>query len=212
MDSAAGQCIVEEAGGRVTDTDFTRLRYNTRDSLLNRTSWFFPTRRSAGENRFERTGNNVKTLIIALTCLAAVLGGVLFGDYHGLWKRDEINRLEIIPIRFKAIDYHVRCRSQESSDLCLPVAGAAEPPGVKTVRIAGQRKFETGLLFNHDKGLVLNGPRIDSNMGCSPKLPNPATGIQLCGTGITRQRYEGTHPDPEGNAGEPLNGACAVPP
>ena len=109
----------------------------------------------------------MKTLIIALTCLAAVLGGVLIGDYHGLWKRDEINRLEIIPIRFKAIDaitsqpvdnYHVRCRSQESSDLCLPVAGAAEPPGVKTVRIAGQRKFETGLLFNHDKGLVLNGP------------------------------------------------------
>ena len=29
---------------------------------------------------------------------------------------------------------------------------------MKTVRIAGQRKFETGLLFNHDKGLVLNGP------------------------------------------------------
>ena len=86
----------------------------------------------------------MKTLIIALTCLAAVLGGVLIGDYHGLWKRDEINRLEIIPIRFKAIDaitsqpvdnYHVRCRSRESSDLCLPVAGAAEPPGVKTVRI-----------------------------------------------------------------------------
>ena len=34
-DSAAGQCIVEEAGGRVTDTGFTRLRYNTKDSLIN---------------------------------------------------------------------------------------------------------------------------------------------------------------------------------
>ncbi|MCY4209511.1 MAG: 3'(2'),5'-bisphosphate nucleotidase CysQ [Gammaproteobacteria bacterium] len=34
-DSAAGQCIVEEAGGRVTDTDFTRLRYNAKESLLN---------------------------------------------------------------------------------------------------------------------------------------------------------------------------------
>ena len=34
-DSAAGQCILEEAGGRVTDTDFTRLRYNAKESLLN---------------------------------------------------------------------------------------------------------------------------------------------------------------------------------
>lgn len=34
-DSAAGQCIVEEAGGRVTDTSFTRLSYNAKDSLLN---------------------------------------------------------------------------------------------------------------------------------------------------------------------------------
>ena len=34
-DSAAGQCIVEEAGGRVTDTDFVRLRYNAKDSLIN---------------------------------------------------------------------------------------------------------------------------------------------------------------------------------
>ena len=34
-DTAAGQCIVEGAGGRVTDTGFTRLRYNTRDSLIN---------------------------------------------------------------------------------------------------------------------------------------------------------------------------------
>ena len=34
-DSAAGQCIVEEAGGQVTDTGFTRLRYNAKDSLIN---------------------------------------------------------------------------------------------------------------------------------------------------------------------------------
>ena len=34
-DTAAGQCIVEEAGGRVTDTGFTRLRYNAKDSLIN---------------------------------------------------------------------------------------------------------------------------------------------------------------------------------
>ena len=34
-DTAAGQCIVEEAGGGVTDTGFNRLRYNTKESLLN---------------------------------------------------------------------------------------------------------------------------------------------------------------------------------
>ena len=34
-DSAAGQCLVEEAGGRVTDTGFTRMRYNAKESLLN---------------------------------------------------------------------------------------------------------------------------------------------------------------------------------
>ena len=34
-DSAAGQCIVEEAGGMVTDTGFRRLRYNAKDSLIN---------------------------------------------------------------------------------------------------------------------------------------------------------------------------------
>ena len=34
-DTAAAQCIVEEAGGRVTDTRMRALRYNTRDSLLN---------------------------------------------------------------------------------------------------------------------------------------------------------------------------------
>ena len=34
-DTAAAQCIVEEAGGRVTELDLTPLRYNTKDSLLN---------------------------------------------------------------------------------------------------------------------------------------------------------------------------------
>ncbi len=34
-DTAAAQCIVEEAGGKVTDFQFTRLRYNAKDSLLN---------------------------------------------------------------------------------------------------------------------------------------------------------------------------------
>ena len=34
-DTAAAQCIVEEAGGRLTDTEMQPLRYNTKDSLLN---------------------------------------------------------------------------------------------------------------------------------------------------------------------------------
>ena len=34
-DTAAAQCVVEEAGGRVTDTQMRPLRYNTKDSLLN---------------------------------------------------------------------------------------------------------------------------------------------------------------------------------
>ena len=34
-DTAAAQCIVEEAGGRITDTDMQPLRYNTKESLLN---------------------------------------------------------------------------------------------------------------------------------------------------------------------------------
>jgi len=34
-DTAAAQCVVEEAGGRVTDTAGQRLRYNTKDCLLN---------------------------------------------------------------------------------------------------------------------------------------------------------------------------------
>ena len=34
-DTAAAQCIVEEAGGHITTTDMKQLRYNTKDSLLN---------------------------------------------------------------------------------------------------------------------------------------------------------------------------------
>lgn len=34
-DTGAVQCIVEEAGGRITDTQMQALRYNTRESLLN---------------------------------------------------------------------------------------------------------------------------------------------------------------------------------
>ena len=34
-DTAAAQCIVEEAGGAITDTTMQRLRYNTKDDLLN---------------------------------------------------------------------------------------------------------------------------------------------------------------------------------
>jgi len=34
-DTAAAQCIVEQAGGMVTDTAFKPLRYNTKESLLN---------------------------------------------------------------------------------------------------------------------------------------------------------------------------------
>lgn len=34
-DTAAAQCVVEEAGGRITKTDMTPLRYNTKDELLN---------------------------------------------------------------------------------------------------------------------------------------------------------------------------------
>jgi 3'(2'), 5'-bisphosphate nucleotidase len=34
-DSAAAQCVVEQAGGKVTDLQFRSLHYNTKDSLLN---------------------------------------------------------------------------------------------------------------------------------------------------------------------------------
>ena len=34
-DTAAAQCVVEEAGGMLVDTKLETLRYNTKDSLLN---------------------------------------------------------------------------------------------------------------------------------------------------------------------------------
>lgn len=34
-DTGAGQCVLEEAGGALTDFDGRRLRYNTRESLIN---------------------------------------------------------------------------------------------------------------------------------------------------------------------------------
>jgi len=34
-DTAAAQCVVEEAGGVLTTTDMKPMRYNTKDSLLN---------------------------------------------------------------------------------------------------------------------------------------------------------------------------------
>ena len=34
-DTAAAQCVVEEAGGAITNTEMQRLRYNTKDDLLN---------------------------------------------------------------------------------------------------------------------------------------------------------------------------------
>src|SRR5690606_9640295 len=34
-DTAAAQCVVEQAGGRVVTLDFEPLRYNTKTSLLN---------------------------------------------------------------------------------------------------------------------------------------------------------------------------------
>lgn len=40
-DTAAAQCIVEEAGGQVTDTHMQKLRYNTKESLLNPSFFVF---------------------------------------------------------------------------------------------------------------------------------------------------------------------------
>jgi 3'(2'), 5'-bisphosphate nucleotidase len=34
-DTAAAQCVVEQAGGKVTDTRMQPLRYNTKESMLN---------------------------------------------------------------------------------------------------------------------------------------------------------------------------------
>jgi len=43
-DTAAAQCIVEEAGGLITDTNMQVLRYNTKDSLLNPNFFVFGDR------------------------------------------------------------------------------------------------------------------------------------------------------------------------
>ncbi|MCK5697856.1 MAG: 3'(2'),5'-bisphosphate nucleotidase CysQ, partial [Gammaproteobacteria bacterium] len=43
-DTAAAQCIVEEAGGLITDTNMKVLRYNTKDSLLNPNFFVFGDR------------------------------------------------------------------------------------------------------------------------------------------------------------------------
>jgi len=46
-DTAAAQCIVEQAGGQVTKTDMSTLEYNTKDSLLNPFFFVF------GHNRYD---------------------------------------------------------------------------------------------------------------------------------------------------------------
>ena len=125
--------------------------------------------------RFATRANNIKKpALIALACLCVLAAGFLIGDYHGLWKRELVSRLEILQVRFKAIDgatgrpvdgFHIRCRSRAPGaaprrpgiardDLCVPVSGAAEAPGVKTFRVAAQRQFEKGLLFHRDRGLL----------------------------------------------------------
>ncbi len=43
-DTAAAQCVVEEAGGLLTDTQMRPLRYNTRDSVLNPNFFVFGDR------------------------------------------------------------------------------------------------------------------------------------------------------------------------
>lgn len=48
-DTAAAQCVVEQAGGLVTDMQFKPLRYNTKDSLLN------PSFLVAGDPTFDWT-------------------------------------------------------------------------------------------------------------------------------------------------------------
>ena len=121
-----------------------------------------------------RAKNMRKPALAALACLCVLAAGFLIGDYHGLWKREPVSRLEILQVRFKAIDgatgrpvdgFHIRCRSRAPGaaprrpgiardDLCVPVSGAAEVPGVKTFRVAARRQFEKGLLFHRDRGLL----------------------------------------------------------
>lgn len=128
--------------------------------------------------RFATSAKNIrKPALVALACLCVLAAVFLIGDYHGLWKREPVSRLEILQVRFKAIDgatgrpvdgFHIRCRNRAPGaapgftrrpgiahdDLCVPVAGAAEAPGVKTFRVAAQRQFEKGLLFHRDRGLL----------------------------------------------------------
>lgn len=127
-----------------------------------------------------RAKNIKKPALIALACLCVLAAVFLIGDYHGLWKRELVSRLEILQVRFKAVDgatgrpvdgFHIRCRSRvpaagavapgssrrpgiAQDDLCIPVSGAAEAPGVKTVRVAAHRQFEKGMLFHRDRGLL----------------------------------------------------------
>ncbi len=49
-DTAAAQCIVEEAGGLVTDTNMQILKYNTKDSLLNPNFFVFGDRSIAWQH------------------------------------------------------------------------------------------------------------------------------------------------------------------
>ena len=131
-----------------------------------------------------RAKNTRKPALVALACLCVLAAVFFIGDYHGLWKREPVSRLEIIQVRFKAIDgatgqpvdgFHIRCRSRASGagavaprrpgivhdDLCVPVASAAEGPGVKTLRVAASRQFEKGLLFHRDQGLRDAGTPIE---------------------------------------------------
>tara|TARA_B100001250_G_scaffold401756_1_gene414008 strand:+ start:170 stop:982 length:813 start_codon:yes stop_codon:yes gene_type:complete len=50
-DTAAGQCIVEESGGKVIDEDLNRIKYNTKSSLIN-PSFFVIGDMSFNWNRF----------------------------------------------------------------------------------------------------------------------------------------------------------------
>lgn len=127
-----------------------------------------------------RAKNTRKLALVALACLCVLAAVFLIGDYHGLWKRELVSRLEILQVRFKAVDgetgrpvdgFHIRCRSRApgagaaapgfprrpgiaQDDLCIPVSGAAEAPGVKTFRVAAHRQFEKSLLFHRDRGLL----------------------------------------------------------
>lgn len=83
-----------------------------------------------------RAKNISKPVLVALACLCVLPAVFLIGDYHGLWKREPISRLEILQVRFKAIDgetgrpvdgFHIRCRRRAHNHLRAAVAGAATP-------------------------------------------------------------------------------------